>query len=619
MQPFGMSERQSASRIRRAASQSPSAATRNAHAVPNSRRGQFEQETGVPARTPIAASWDFSTVPVLPPSQPAGRWRAFSPVAPSVSDIRQFRLAVGRVDDPLEHEADSAADQVMRMPGAAAATIDASPRLGRKSVLSGQIGPPAPDTRRPGQPKAVANETSATVHEVLRAPGQPLDAATRAFMEPRFGYNFSRVRVHTDATAAETARSVGAVAYTVGSDVVFGPGQYSPGQDAGRRLLAHELAHTIHQGASLRGVPRKAAGRSGYDRESDAVDGASPPTTPLQPLTRMSSSMIMRQSAHTDEMPMTDRDDTILLQHGLPTDPRSPEQRKLDEFRDRMKASYRTPGGATATVAPPFGMGAGYESQQASAADPKRIRHLENAKRKNPRISQFIVRVQFARGSPEEISAVTQALIDDKALDDEGSAASLEQNIQHMMFNYRIGTDCAGYVQQAYLSAKGIGRTAAGFKGITNERLDDLERRGFTQVAPSAASPGDLVVMDPPPYERVGHRAIVYSCREATADDKEELKKKKFVTPGTDYSSFWPTGTTIYVLELDSSWGSGGNPEFGGIQRRTFWYNPAGSHGSKWAWVQDDPNWVFAGENPYGHPLHGTGFYRGPSRASSNP
>jgi hypothetical protein len=264
-------------------------------------------------------------------------------------------------------------------------------------------------------------------------------------------------------------------------------------------------------------------------------------------------------------------------------------------------------------------MGAGYKSQQTSAADSKRIRHLENAKRKNPRISQFITRVQFSRGSPEEISAVTQALIDDKALDDEVPAPSLEQSIEHMMFNYRIGTDCAGYVQQAYLSAKGIGRTAAGFEGITNERLDDLERRGFTQVAPSAASPGDLVVMDPPPHERVGHRAIVYSCREGTADDREELKKKNFVTPGIDYSSFWPIGTTIYVLELDTSWGSGGNPEVGGIQRRTFWYNPAGSGIIKWAWVQNDPNSVFVGENPYGHPLHGTGFYRGPGKQSSKP
>jgi hypothetical protein len=66
------------------------------------------------------------------------------------------------------------------------------------------------------------------VNEVLRSPGQPLDAAICTFMEPRFGYDFSQVRVHTDARAAESARAVNALAYTVGRDVVFGAGQYAP-------------------------------------------------------------------------------------------------------------------------------------------------------------------------------------------------------------------------------------------------------------------------------------------------------------------------------------------------------------------------------------------------------
>jgi len=66
-------------------------------------------------------------------------------------------------------------------------------------------------------------------------------------MEPRFGQDFSRVRVHTDAKAAESARAVDALAYTVGRDVVFGEGLYAPGKASGRRLLAHELTHTIQQ------------------------------------------------------------------------------------------------------------------------------------------------------------------------------------------------------------------------------------------------------------------------------------------------------------------------------------------------------------------------------------
>lgn len=85
------------------------------------------------------------------------------------------------------------------------------------------------------------------VHEVLRSPGQPLDTKTRAFMEPRFGHDFSHVRVHAYSQAAESARVVNARAYTVGPNVVFGAGQYEPQSPDGRRLLAHELTHVLQQ------------------------------------------------------------------------------------------------------------------------------------------------------------------------------------------------------------------------------------------------------------------------------------------------------------------------------------------------------------------------------------
>ena len=94
------------------------------------------------------------------------------------------------------------------------------------------------------------SEAPPIVHEVLRSPGQPLDVDTRAFFEPRFGHDFSGVRVHTDTKAEESARAVRALAYTVGRDVVFGAGQYAPAASDGRRLLAHELAHTIQQSQS---------------------------------------------------------------------------------------------------------------------------------------------------------------------------------------------------------------------------------------------------------------------------------------------------------------------------------------------------------------------------------
>jgi peptidoglycan hydrolase-like protein with peptidoglycan-binding domain len=133
---------------------------------------------------------------------------------------------------------------------------------------------------------APVNEVPPIVHDVLRSSGQPLDAETRAFMEPRFGHDFSGVRIHTDAQAGESARTVNALAYTVGRDVVFGAGQLAPGTTAGNRLLAHELAHVVQQGNRSRLQTKLTIGpvNDHYEQEADRVteqvmrggDGAEP-------------------------------------------------------------------------------------------------------------------------------------------------------------------------------------------------------------------------------------------------------------------------------------------------------------------------------------------------------
>ena len=82
--------------------------------------------------------------------------------------------------------------------------------------------------------------------------GQPLPASERAFFEPRFGVDFGGVRIHQGSRAAEATRSIGARAYTLGRDVVFGRGEYRPESGAGKRLLAHELVHVVQQGNSVR-------------------------------------------------------------------------------------------------------------------------------------------------------------------------------------------------------------------------------------------------------------------------------------------------------------------------------------------------------------------------------
>ncbi|HXQ70220.1 MAG TPA: DUF4157 domain-containing protein [Pyrinomonadaceae bacterium] len=110
------------------------------------------------------------------------------------------------------------------------------------------------------------------VHEVLHSPGQPLDSSTRAFFEPRFGHDFSQVRVHTDQKAAVSSNSVSAEAYTVGSHLVFGAGQYRPATHDGKHLLAHELTHVMQQGeGSIPSRLELGSAGSTFEHQADAI------------------------------------------------------------------------------------------------------------------------------------------------------------------------------------------------------------------------------------------------------------------------------------------------------------------------------------------------------------
>jgi hypothetical protein len=160
----------------------------------------------------------------------------------------QIKPAINQPGDKFEQEADRVSERVMRMPQAqrqgACACGGACPKCqteqpGQEQELL--------QARRLGSGDPGPTAVPPMVHAVLRAPGQPLDPATRAFMEPRFGHDFAKVRVHTNNHAAESAAAVSALAYTVGNHVVFGAGQYAPGSSRGQRLLTHELAHVVQQ------------------------------------------------------------------------------------------------------------------------------------------------------------------------------------------------------------------------------------------------------------------------------------------------------------------------------------------------------------------------------------
>lgn len=155
------------------------------------------------------------------------------------------------------------ADQIEKTGNRAAKAKAAKETAGS---VSQQPEKPQPAPQRPREEKqlqrAVVPDTSGPdaappiVNDALRSPGQPLDAATRRFMEPRLGMDLGGVRAHSDSKANDSARAVNALAYTVGMDIVFGSQQYHPATQAGRRLLAHELTHVAQQAGGEAQVQR---------------------------------------------------------------------------------------------------------------------------------------------------------------------------------------------------------------------------------------------------------------------------------------------------------------------------------------------------------------------------
>ncbi len=182
------------------------------------------------------AAWDFSKIPVFGAGAvrgPQGSSVLSAPALPGHGPCWHDKSAraIG-ADDACAHEADTVASRVMRMDGT------------------------DPDTRAAvhpqhhGTPRCAATTSASAlrsmpfgVQAALAGAGHTLDAQTRGFFEPRLGIDLGDVRIHDDRRAATSARAMGARAYTVGSDIVFGAGEYEPATAEGRVLLAHELAH----------------------------------------------------------------------------------------------------------------------------------------------------------------------------------------------------------------------------------------------------------------------------------------------------------------------------------------------------------------------------------------
>jgi len=179
----------------------------------------------------------------------------------------QAKLTVGKPDDIYEKEADRVADRVMTMPAEQTVSLQSEKEEEKvkRSSLSQTLTPFVQREQKPddkvqasfitiqrksrSQPKSLDDKTSSMIRNSL-GQGSPLPRETADFMESRFGADFSSVKIHTDSQAATISKQINARAFTLGNNIYFGEGQYNSQTHEGKRLLAHELTHTIQQGTS---------------------------------------------------------------------------------------------------------------------------------------------------------------------------------------------------------------------------------------------------------------------------------------------------------------------------------------------------------------------------------
>ena len=259
------------------------------------------------------------------------RWLGRVSAAPFV----QFKLTVGAAHDAYEQEADLVADQVMSAPESQPPAHVSGQRLVQRAdeeeelqtqPLAGSIAPAVQrataeadkDQTTALVPQAVEEERK-IIHtrrestldgfeagddiesrlNATRGSGAPLPAETREFMESRFGADFKDVRIHQDSTAAQLSRVVSAQAFTHGRDIYLGEGNEDLASSAGKRLLAHELTHTLQQGASslVRSAPAK--------KESFAPEQAQ---DQLAPSSAVAGPVVNHISEHASSSPALQRE-----------------------------------------------------------------------------------------------------------------------------------------------------------------------------------------------------------------------------------------------------------------------------------------------------------------------
>jgi hypothetical protein len=275
-------------------------------------------------------------------------------------------------------------------------------------------------------------------------------------------------------------------------------------------------------------------------------------------------------------------------------------QARLDGFLASASPTYRTAEG-NVRVAAAFRLNGGYPNLESVVTG-----HEPTLRAVANRIGMpdsAVALVKQGRGSPDQVRQLTQALLDAGCLPDP-SRGSLGTRVRQMMFDFGVGFDCAGYVRQAFSAAHPTASVA--WRSASNEDLSGLGQRGLARTTVDDARPGDLLVLKAPTPHEYGHTAVIYDSRGPTVADRERLRGWAEKT-GSRAIAEVADSAALHVLIVDSSFGSSGKADQGGVERQMWVHDQVSGR-----WLSFEANQVVLSEGvPYAHPVDGV--YRAPS------
>jgi hypothetical protein len=263
---------------------------------------------------------------------------------------------------------------------------------------------------------------------------------------------------------------------------------------------------------------------------------------------------------------------------------------RLDAFLARATPTFRTPEGSVA-VPIGFWINAPSWGPPPAALDPVLSAvglSIDEARS-----------VKVGRGSPEVIQRVVQRLIDAGQLpaqtQNSQPSKDLGDRVRQLMFTWHLGLDCAGYVAPATIAAQGVSRAAASLGPADDEALANLAGRGYAIVGGGPANwrAGDLVVLAPNKKGEYGHTAIVRAAAPASPEEIQRLRDRWSLPPAAAASAAWDK------VVVDSSWGNSGQPELGGVERRTWWHDQTTG-----LWASASSGDLVVTKGPYDHDHH---------------